>query len=247
MNNNDNLSDNFYDDVDSLLALQLLEYKPNPYYKLPKYKKYKVNEFLSNFDKSASMDYIQYGIDFFNIYNQEYINIMDYKKGKINNYTYKIIKDTITNTWFFTCKNILILYINKRDYEEFSLLNQYSPYCFYVYKNESPYYTIICVSHTLSEIKNYLNQNNKDILSFYIDNLALIKYIILSEYINSFIILNTKYQINPDKSTRTTTFTLYNIIGSNNTNTSILQILEVIKHIYKIFNNNYPKHFLELS
>ena len=229
-----------------------LEYKRNMYSHFPKYKKLKLNKFLSRFKSSdISFDYLQYGIDYFNIHNENYMNIIDYKKDKVGNFTYKIIKDTISNTWFFTCKNILILYINKKDYEEFILLNQESPFCYYVYKTDLPYYILICTSHTISEIKKYLDQHDKDIISFYNDNLVLIKYIILSEYLNSLIILNKKQHIynNNDQIVQsfntTRTFTLYNKIGCGYTNTNILQLIQVIKTIYNIFKY-YPKHYLEL-
>jgi hypothetical protein len=223
------------------LLQSFLEYKPNPYSSFPKTKNYSLNKFLSHFTKSQSIDYIQYGVDFFNIHNEVYLNILSYKTKRIESYTYKIIKDINTNTWFFTCKNLLILYINKKDYEEIVLLNQDSPFCFYVYKTDLPYYILICTSHTLSEIKKTMN---KDIISFYVDNLVLPKYIILSEYINPFVILNTKH-VDNFKYIKNKNFTFYNKIGSGTINENILKLICVIKHLYTIFNN-YPKHHLNL-
>ena len=89
---------------------------------------------------------------------------------------YNILKEQVTNTWFFVCDDIIIFYINFNDFEDFYLSFVYSEYKMIVYKTHS-HYIIFCISHKsnqIKDIKNFLLYNNNDIrytiLSFFIND-----------------------------------------------------------------------------
>ena len=144
----------------------------------------------------------------YNIYNIPFLNAS-------NNITYQIVKDSFTETWFFTCNKLVILYISKNAIDDFYNTWMFSRIYKFVIYQDLEYYIVFCISHTSDQIRNYLdflvnnNHNPKYLIfsCFLLNNnktnsshdLEFVKYnekMILNESAPvGFVVLNNNYKI----------------------------------------------------
>lgn len=128
-----------------------------------------------DFDVCNKMDSVKYSICYFYLYLKKYLDIRVIKDTSPSTDTshipYKIIKDSFTETWFFTCSKMIILYINGDDIQDFYCKYKSSKYKFLIYQ-DFDYYLVFCTSHTSDQIRNYLG--------FLVDNNTNPKYLLFS-------------------------------------------------------------------
>lgn len=174
------------------------------------------------------------------------LQITNIQDSKFKNYSYKILKDDLTNAWFLTSNDLLILTIMDKDYYKIELfLAENTQYIFCVYKIINAY-ILICVSHTIDKIKNPT--------AFLYDNHCIYSHLLLSKLLNSFIVLNDSFLDtcivgeNNEKYDQYKKFTnikmVYEkLLGKGVINKDLLDlsnIISAIKNHYKFL----PKHFL---
>lgn len=175
--------------------------------------------------------------------------IFSYKNSTIN---YTIQYEKYTDTWMLVCKDIIVLYIDNNDIENFcSTFNTSNDYKFKIYRYNLGYLAI-CISH-------FSNSNNIDILL----NYAKDKYIILSHFVKqktfknddeyddeydkkptSFIILNDNVRNKLDNDYKNNNiYAFYTNIGLKSENITILFFIDVLMNYIKIFKN-YPLNYI---
>jgi hypothetical protein len=228
-----------------------------------------------DFDTCNKIDNLKYSICYFYLYLKKYIRTTIIKKYKINdnindninynindNINYQIVKDSFTETWFFTCDKLVILYIRKNDIQDFyNTWNSSRLYKFVIYK-DLKYYVVFCISHTSDQIHDYLR--------FLVDNNHEAKYLIFScfllnnktnesfdlEFINynqtvilkkstpiGFIILNTHCKVcNPNIKPKRMQF--YTTLGGGETNYTIVHLVEISLKIIKESQNLPVNYFI---
>ena len=191
-------------------------------------------QFLKNFQYDESDDFdicnkidsLKYSICYFYFHLSKYIDTNIIKTFNINttsinvpqNITCQIVKDSFTETWFFTCDKLVVLHIHKDDIVDF--YNTWMTSCFYkfvIYKDLEEYYIVFCISHTSNQIRNYLN--------FLVDNHHDPKYLIFSCFL-----LNNKTNANANTNTNT------NTNANTNTNTNVSGIVAPVGFV--VLNNN---------
>jgi hypothetical protein len=142
-------------------------------------KNIKIDPHISYLNK---VEKIKYYINYFDIYYKDSLKINVIKDFilKINNETisYSIIKESLTETWFLTCNDLVILYFDKAELEQFEMEFLFSEvYKFVIYyDNNRDCYIAFCLSHKKNEIINVLN-------NLYVNNNYHHKYFILSHFL----------------------------------------------------------------
>lgn len=99
---------------------------------------------------------------------------------------YEITKEKLTNTFFISFPNIVILHVLEQDYPLFLEKHKNSDMLFYSYKYDHVYH-IICVSHLRSDIQT-------PFLEFLHENYCHPSFIVLSSRFSSFLVLNENYK-----------------------------------------------------
>jgi hypothetical protein len=171
----------------------------------------------------------------YNIYNIPFLNAS-------NNITYQIVKDSFTETWFFTCNKLVILYISKNAIDDFYNTWMFSRIYKFVIYQDLEYYIVFCISHTSDQIRNYLdflvnnNHNPKYLIfsCFLLNNnktnsshdLEFVKYnekMILNESAPvGFVVLNNNYKgINPKR------MQFYKTLGYGKTNHTLFHLVKI--------------------
>jgi hypothetical protein len=141
-----------------------------------------------DFDTFTKIDSVKYAICYFYLYLKKYLRInliknytmmlhIDTKNiDTIDTPTYQIIKDSFTETWFFTCDKLVVLYIDKNEIADFySKYISSHIYKFIIYK-DSGNYVVFCISHTSDQIRDYLG--------FLVHNYYEPKYLLFSCFLN---------------------------------------------------------------
>lgn len=194
---------------------------------------------------------LKYYICYFYLYLKKYINTNIIKKYNIynipflnasNNITYQIVKDSFTETWFFTCDKLVILYISKNAIDDFYNTWMFSRIYKFVIYQDLEYYIVFCISHTSDQIRNYLeflvnnNHNPKYLIfsCFLLNNnktnsshdLEFVKYnqkMILNESAPvGFVVLNNNYKdINPKR------MQFYKTLGYGKTNYTLFHLVKI--------------------
>lgn len=145
-----------------------------------------------DFDACNKMDSVKYSICYFYLYLKKYLDIRVIKDTlnttDTSNIPYKIIKDSFTETWFFTCSKMIVLYVNEDDIHDFYDKYRYSKYKFLIYQ-DSDYYIIFCTSHTSDQIQ--------DNLEFLVNNNVNPKYLLFSCFFEN---MNNTDHLNPQSS-----------------------------------------------
>ena len=232
-------------------------------------------QFLKNFQYDDSDDFdiynkinsLKYSICYFYLHLSKYINTTIIKDftikttkvpcrtnvfaiGKVpQNITYQIVKDSFTETWFFTCDKLVVLHIHKNDIDDF--YNTWKTSCFYkfvIYKDLEEYYVVFCISHTSDQIRNYLNflvsnnhdprylifscfllNNNKTKISIDLEFVNYIRNMILNESTPvGFVVLNNN--CNPTKPKR---MQFYTTLGYGETNFDLDHLVKISLKLIK--------------
>lgn len=217
--------------------------------KFLKIKEISINKYFSNISDDFSFLNLQEFI--FNLKNKNKNKLIKYniiKTKKYNEYQYSIIKELNTNTWFLLIPELFIITIAHQDYQFVKNLLSSSIYKFKIFKTITNY-TLICISHTFSEIKETtkLLYNNK----------CIITYIILQKLLGSFLLLNESYidtslSYNDDNDILQSIKEFYDInikyidtIGNGKINNDLDEFVKIIFQIKK--NYKYlPKHYFLL-
>lgn len=140
--------------------------------------------FLKNFQIDPETSYtektdkIKHHIRYFDSYYKDLLKINVIKHFVFESIPYSIIKDEITETWFLTCTDLVILYIERTEIDQFKMDFLFSEiYNFIVYYDVyRDCYIAFCLSHTKSQILNILPK-------LYINNKHHHKYFILSHFL----------------------------------------------------------------
>lgn len=213
--------------------------------KFLKIKEISINKYLNNISDDFSLLNLQEFI--FNLKNKNKNKLIKYnivKNKKYNNYEYSIIKEINTNSWFLLLPEIFIITITHQDYQSIKDLLNKSIYKFKIYKTITNY-TLICVSHTFSEIKEYTK--------LLYDNKCIMTYIVLLKLLGPFLLLNESYidtslSYNDDNDVLQSIKEFYNInikyietIGNGKIKDDLNEYIDIIIQIKK--NYKYlPKH-----
>ena len=138
-------------------------------------KKSKVIQFLKDFtltdeienfaldEHDSKIESFTFSIYYFYLYLKQDLDISLIKNFEINeNINYQIVKDSFTNTWFFTCAKLVILHLKQADIHDFYLKYFLSKnYKFMIYKHSGDY-VVFCTSHTSTEIELQSRQGTAD-------------------------------------------------------------------------------------
>lgn len=177
----------------------------------------------------------------FNKNKSKYLDLFYYKTDShINTINYSIVKECSTNTWFFVCPTLMIMYFNEEEYLEFKKFFSNSiTYKFCVIKTEyineiDCKYIIVCSSHY---------KKNFDKKNFLIDHKCEIFYFILSNVLNPFIIMNSG--ISNSLNSKKSSLNFLNIIEFIGDGPELIEIANFISIMIKIINE-YNK-FLPLN
>jgi len=212
--------------------------KENFYYST-RYKIYCYKNLLSKFNKHKS----KYLDLFYYKTNSPSLDEVSPSSGNSNitkEINYSIVKECSTNTWFFVCPTLMIMYFNEDEYLEFknSFYNSVN-YKFYVIKTEyineiDCKYIIVCTSHY---------KENFDYKKFLINHKCEIFYFILSNVLNSFIIMNSG--ISNSLNSKKSSLNFLNIVEFIGNGPELIEITNFISIMIKIINE-YNK-FLPLN
>lgn len=211
-------------------------------------KKFKYDE-SDIFDVNNKINHLKYYICYFYLYLKKYINTNIIKKYNIpflnasNNITYQIVKDSFTETWFFTCDKLVILYISKYEIDDFYNTWMFSRIYKFVIYQDLEYYVVFCISHTSDQIRNYLEflvnnnydpkylifscfllNNNKTNISHDIEFVNYNKNTILNESEPvGFVVLNNnyKYNIKPKR------MQFYTTLGNGKINYTLVHLVKI--------------------
>lgn len=202
-----------------------------------------INNIMSNIDDINTIFALYKKIFEIKSY-KKLLNIKNIKETQYKNYSYKILKDNVTGAWFLTSKDLVILTITDKEYDKIeSYLSENTEYIFCVYKVLNAY-ILICVSHTVDEIKN--------LTSFLYDHHCIYSHILLSKIIDSFVVLNDSFMDTcvsaNDNFEECKIFSKIKInykklLGKGIINQDLIDLSNIISSI----KNNYnflPKHFL---
>lgn len=205
-----------------------------------------------DFDTCNKLQTIKYAICYFFLYMKKYLDIniikQDTNHSDIN---YQIVKENFTETWFFTCKDMIIIYITQDEISEFynKYISSYN-YKFVIYR-QFDYYIAFCVSHKSNELIDCLN--------FLVNNYYDPKYLLFSCFLKkpnlplyqdlnpttilqestpiSFIILNHNYKHklnnieNIDIGNTSNTIQFYTTVGKGEENPILLNLIKVILNL----------------
>lgn len=251
--------------------------------RIKKYSKINRNymiQFLKNFEYDDSDDFdiynkinsLKYSICYFYLHLSKYINTTIIKDFTIKttssvkvpqNITYQIVKDSFTETWFFTCDKLVVLHIHKNDIDDF--YNTWKTSCFYkfvIYKDLEEYYVVYCISHTSDQIRNYLNflvdnnhnprylifscfllNNNKTKISFDLEFVNYIRNMILNESTPvGFVVLNNNCKVcNLTKPKR---MQFYTTLGYGETNFDLDHLVKISLKLIKESGNLPVNYFI---
>lgn len=206
-----------------------------------------INDFLNNLEMSFD--------DILEVYdNCKYItkikkpfNFIEIKNSDYKCLNYKILKDNNTDTWFLLCPKLIILTIDHDIYENTlkEMEVDLKRMAFIVYKIVNQY-IMICISHFSDEL------NDKIMFSFKNNSDRI--YILLSQLLGSYVILNDSYlntceidetdNIEQIKLFKNIKMKYITIIGEK---TNINQDLLDFSYLICSIKNNYkflPKHYL---
>lgn len=234
-------------------------------------------QFLKNFEYDESddfdvcnkMDSVKYSICYFYLYLKKYLDIRVIKDTSDTTDTtdttyipYKIIKDSFTETWFFTCSKMIILYINEDNISDFLYKYKSSKYKFLIYR-DSDYYVVFCTSHTSDQIRNYLD--------FLVDNNANPKYLLFScffenakkkydeQYLDynigiilkksnptGFVILNNNYKHNMKDffTENTKRMCFLSSIGEGENNKKLVDLVKVVLKLVNVYTHLPVNYFI---
>lgn len=208
-------------------------------YRVKKYLNVKKTTFMNFFNKLHDGDldqfYLSFIIKYYYLYINPFLEFQTIKQHKINNISCQIIKELSTETWFFTCKDLIVIYINELDYPSFFLKYCFSDlYKFIIYRFNNNY-IVFCISHLTSQLNQETNQeknqdNTANILLFLLNNNCNNKHILLTGFFGPFVILN--------KNVKDVKFNLDNLIfdcelGYGNIDQAILYMVKYIIELKK--------------
>lgn len=193
------------------------------YFYSTRYKIYCYNNLLSKFNKHKS----------------KYLDLFYYKTdNNVNNINYSIVKECSTNTWFFVSPRLMIMYFNEDEYLEFKkIFDNCIYYKFYVIKTgyTDCKYIIVCSSH-------YKENFDK---KFFINHKCQIFYFILSNALNSFIIMNTGITNSLNSTKSSLNFlNIIEIIGNGEELTEIVNFISIMVKIINEYNKFLPLNYL---
>lgn len=225
------------------------------------------------FDVYNKIDNLKYYICYFYFTLKKYINTNIIKKYNIddlekkpysltidspflnvsNNITYQIVKECFTETWFFTCNKLVVLYISKNEITDFynTWINS-RIYKFVIYQ-DLEYYVVFCISHTSDQIRNYLeflvnNNHNPKYLIFscfllntHISNLNYNNTMILNTSTPvGFVVLNNncKYNIQPKR------MQFYITLGHGKTNYTLAHLVKISLKLIREYKNLPVNYFV---
>lgn len=229
-------------------------------------KKYKYDDF-DDFDICNKIDNLKYSICYFYLYMKKYINTNIIKNytftgGNLKqDITYQIIKDSFTETWFFTCNKLVILYIHKNNISDFYNTWIFSRFYKFVIYKDLEYYVVFCISHSSDQIRNYLDflvNNNHDpkylIFSCFLLNnkkidssrdLEIINYnrniILKTSTPVSFVVLNNNYKYNMQKPKR---MQFYTTLGNGKSNSTLVHLVKISLKLIKESENLPVNYFI---
>lgn len=146
-----------------------------------------INKFLNNVYDDFTMFELNDFIKDIKEKNKKKNNLFTFcntKKKSYYNYTYTISKEISTDSWYLFAPNLFIITLSHEDYFKIKQYFINSIYKFKVYKTITNY-TLICISHHLSEIK--------ELKQYLYIHKCFIHYIILSNLLGPFILLNEGY------------------------------------------------------
>jgi hypothetical protein len=157
-------------------------------------------------------------------------------KDLVTKTEYQIIKERYTGAWIICLSNLIVLYIDKEDYINFiETYHDSKNYKFHVY--ETPlYYIVFCVSH--------LKNETTDMTNFLIRNWCNLQYTLLTQEFQSFIVLNTSYNVKHFHD-----FDYFKFKMSLGEGEYKLSILECISFILSLRKNckHLPEHYLMIT
>jgi hypothetical protein len=140
-----------------------------------------------------------------------------------NNGDFIIYKERYTNSWFLECKELIVIYVIKRDKNGFDEKIKEGNYNFMIYET-SFHYICFCTSHSTDKIDDFL----KNLVLDYSDK----RILLVSNYgkdFSSFIFLN-KYTFNDDVDRQQEPRWLSNTFSKGDSSL-ILKVQIIIKYI----------------
>ena len=136
----------------------------------------------TSFNETERMENLEFYIYYFNENVKDDVKFLTIKRNELRDeltceiIKYSIVKELYTDTLFFTCEDLIVLYIKEQEFEEFYLSFMLSNiYKFEIYKSPS-HYIAFCTSHKSNEIK--------DLKQLLFCNNSCVKSIFLSYLLN---------------------------------------------------------------